>query len=118
MGVERLVLLVQEAGSLPADIAKTVDVYVVAAEERIGSAMVLAESLRSEIPGLRVQLNCGGGKISNQLKKAYASGARAAVILEAEDTGFRFRRLDEESGAINITREELTDRLGSLIPGA
>lgn len=118
MGVERLVLLVQEAGSLPADIAKTVDVYVVAAEERIGAAMVLAESLRSEIPGLRVQLNCGGGKISNQLKKAYASGARAAVILEAEDTGFRFRRLDEESGAINITREELTDRLGSLIPGA
>lgn len=118
MGVERLVLLVLEAGSLPADIAKTVDVYVVAAEERIGAAMVLAESLRSEIPGLRVQLNCGGGKISNQLKKAYASGARAAVILEAEDTGFRFRRLDEESGAINITREELTDRLGSLIPGA
>lgn len=118
MGVERLVLLVQEAGTLPTDLARSLDVFVVASEERIADAMALAESLRSEIKGLRVQLNCGGGKVSNQLKKAYASGARVALVLEAEDNDIRFRRLDEESGALNLTREEVAQRLSSLIPGA
>lgn len=115
MGIERLVLLVQEAGNAPADITQTLDVYMVAAEERIGEAMVLAETLRSELPGLRVQLNCGGGKTSNQLKKAYNSGARLAVVLESDSESVRIRHLDEESASETVDPAELSKALGSLI---
>ena len=43
-------------------------------------ALNLAESLRNT--GLRVQMNCGGGGLKSQLKRADHSGALFAVLCE------------------------------------
>lgn len=80
MGVERLVLLL-ESVALPVLPAQA-DVYIVAAGERAETqALLLADSLRGELPSLRVMLNCGGGSFKSQFKRADKSGARYALIL-------------------------------------
>jgi len=122
MGVERLVLMLQEVGSLPADVGRGADVFVAVGEGMSAAAIGLAEQLRSN-DGVSVQLNCGGGKISNQLKRAYNSGARVAVVLEAADEQgenlplqrVRIRPLGEESTAISVAVAELGATLEGLL---
>ncbi|MFA6921943.1 MAG: ATP phosphoribosyltransferase regulatory subunit, partial [Gallionella sp.] len=78
MGVERLLVLLQEAGmALP---KPQLDVYVVHQGElaaRLASAV--AEQLRDA--DLRVLLHCGAGSFKSQMKKADASGAIVAVVI-------------------------------------
>lgn len=78
MGVERLLVLLQEAGmALP---QPKVDVYVVHQGELAGQlASRVAEQLRDG--KLRVLLHCGGGGFKSQMKKADASGAAVAVVI-------------------------------------
>ncbi|MFP1907869.1 histidine--tRNA ligase [Lonsdalea quercina] len=81
MGLERLVLLVQtvnpEFKALPG-----VDVYVISSGAGTQSAaMLLAESLRDEIPGLKLMTNFGGGNFKKQFARADKSGARVALVL-------------------------------------
>jgi histidyl-tRNA synthetase len=80
MGVERLVALVEAAGRAPA--ASAPDAYLVlvgAPAERAG--VTLAERLRDAVPGLRLTVNCGGGSLKSQLKRADKCGARHALVL-------------------------------------
>jgi histidyl-tRNA synthetase len=80
MGLERLVSLMEEQGIPAADTHP--HAYVVrvgAAAER--AAFKLAERLRDELPGLRLQLDCSGGGFGNQLKRADKSGAQVALVL-------------------------------------
>ena len=78
MGVERLLVLLQESGmALP---KPGVDVYVVHQGELAGKlAGTVAEQLRDG--NLRVLLHCGGGSFKSQMKKADASCARMAVVI-------------------------------------
>jgi histidyl-tRNA synthetase len=78
MGVERLLVLLQEGGMpLP---KPQLDVYVVHQGELAGKlASAVAEHLRDA--GLRVVLHCGGGSFKSQMKKADASGAVVAVVI-------------------------------------
>ena len=78
MGVERLLVLLQEAGmALP---KPYLDVYVVHQGELASTlASLVAEQLRDG--NLRVLLHCGGGSFKSQMKKADASGARVAVVI-------------------------------------
>jgi histidyl-tRNA synthetase len=83
MGMERLLLLLEQLDSLP--IARTVDVYMI----RVGTAaeeegLRLAEKIRNEVQGIKLQVNCAGGSFKSQFKKADKSGAEYAIIL-AED---------------------------------
>ena len=50
-----------------------------AAAEQNGIA--LAERLRDELPGHGIEINCGGGSIKSQMKRADRSGALFALIL-------------------------------------
>ena len=86
-----------------------------------GQAMVLAETLRDRLPGLRVQLNCGGGKISNQLKRAFNIGATRALVLETAEDGqvqARLRHLHDDSAPQLLRCDEVADVLQGLISGA
>jgi histidyl-tRNA synthetase len=78
MGVERLLVMMSEAGLLPVPDAP--DVYVVNVGEAAARfALQAAETLRDA--GLDVILHGGGGSFKTQMKKADASFARYAVLI-------------------------------------
>jgi histidyl-tRNA synthetase len=80
MGVERLVALLVAAGGLPP--AAHPDVYVVVSGARAtAEALRIVERLRSERPGLRFELNLGGGNFKAQFRRADKSGAPLALII-------------------------------------
>ncbi|MEE2731160.1 MAG: histidine--tRNA ligase [Pseudomonadota bacterium] len=82
MGIERLVLLL-EACDVVGHIRRTPDIYVMSEDAIQG--LLLAESVRNQLPDLRVQCHCGGGKFKKQIKKADDSGARIALLLGADE---------------------------------
>lgn len=80
MGMERLLALLETAGDVP--VARSVDVYMI----RVGEiaereGLRFAETIRNVAPGLKLQVNCGGGSFKSQFKKADKSGAEYALIL-------------------------------------
>ena len=81
MGLERLVLLVQEVNkSIP--VKSAVDIYVVyQGEGTTLAAFQLAEKLRLELPHLSTMLHCSGGNFKKQFKRADKSGATLALVL-------------------------------------
>ena len=84
MGVERVVELTRQAGSLPAD--PVPDVFVMAqgvVAQR--TALVLAEQLRDAFPGRGVAVHCGSAKFKTQFRRADESGARLALIVGEDE---------------------------------
>jgi histidyl-tRNA synthetase len=78
MGVERLLVMMAEAGLTPEP--DTTDVYLVNVGEAAGRfALRAAEAMRDS--GLAVVLHGGGGSFKSQMKKADASLARYAAII-------------------------------------
>lgn len=78
MGVERLLVMMREAGLAPEAIGP--DAYVVHVGEAASRfAITVAEALRDA--GLRIMTHGGGGSFKSQMKKADASGARHAIII-------------------------------------
>lgn len=110
MGVERLILLLQELDVVPEEIYRTLDVYVVAMGNTQHEAFVLAEKVREELPGIRVQLHCGGGSFRSQMKKADKSGASIALIIGEDEVanaevGVKYLRDDREQ--ITVKQDQL-----------
>ena len=84
MGVERVVALIEQAGTAPA--AAGADVYLVAmGEAPQRAALRLAEALRDALPGRRIELNVGGGNFKAQFRRADRSGARLAVVIGEDE---------------------------------
>ncbi len=80
MGVERLLELLEAQGT--SITAPAPDVYLVLVGDKASQAgMVLAETLRTALPSLKLQSNAGGGGIKAQMKRADKSGAAHALIL-------------------------------------
>ncbi len=121
LGVERLLALMESQDyPFPADSPQA---YMVMAGEGAETAgMSLAESLRDQLPGLRLEVNCGGGSFKAQMKKADRSGAEVAVILgenevERQVAGLKPLRGDGEQQ--EVTWGDLAGRLrGFIEPGA
>ncbi len=81
IGSERMVLLLQDAGTAP---AASVDAYVVHVGEPAAKlALLVAEMLRDA--GLAIVVNAGGGSFKTQMKKADSSGARFALIVGEDE---------------------------------
>ena len=81
MGLERLVLLVQEV-NLNVNLPRAVDIYVVhTGEGTTAAAFRLAETLRTVFPQLRTMLHTSGGNFKKQFKRADKSGAKIALVL-------------------------------------
>ena len=82
LGIERLLLLLQEIG-VPVPGASP-DVYAVLPDAAaLPQAMVVLDALRAA--GLSVQMHAGGGSLKAQFKKADASGARHALVFGADE---------------------------------
>ncbi len=100
MGMERVLLMLEELGEGLAGISQEVDVFMaLIGIENQTKGLFLAEKIRRALPAIRVLTHCGGGKYNSQLKKAYASGARCVVVLEGEE--IKLKMLDAD-GKINV----------------
>jgi histidyl-tRNA synthetase len=116
LGMERLILLLEELERLPAESGRTVDLYVAVVGDAVRrQALLLAQKVRQELPGLRVLTHCGGGKYNSQLKKAYASGARCAVILEGDTelTEIKLRILEDDGETTTLSPSALCEWLST-----
>ena len=121
MGVDRLLLLAEAVGSVPEAIAREVDVYLLPLDDDgAPRALALARELRAAVPGLRLQLHCGGGKAKARFRRADASGAELALILGEEEraagtVGVKLLRGDGEQRtlALDALIEELRARFGA-----
>lgn len=107
IGLERLVLLLQAVEVMPLDLTQIADVYVVAVGDVQKEALQLAETLRTELPTLRVINHCGGGNFKNQLKKADKSTADIALILGEDE-------VSKGVLAVKFLREEKPQQIISL----
>ena len=82
LGVERLLLLLQEVGVPVPDAVP--DVYAVLPDAcALPPAMVVLDALRRA--GLSVQMHAGGGSLKSQFKKADASRARFALVFGQDE---------------------------------
>jgi histidyl-tRNA synthetase len=86
LGIERLLLLLDAAQTLPAPIA--VDVYaVVPSEQSLSQVMVFLDQLRQI--GISVQMHAAGvdgrGSMKAQFRKADHSGAKYALIFGEDE---------------------------------
>ena len=119
MGLERLIALLIDLGVHPQpETAHAYLVLVGAAAERQGP--VLGERLRDAVPGLRLQVNCGGGSFKSQFKRADRSGAAVALILgEDEVAGGRLgiKPLRGEAAQETLDEAEAIRRLQTLVAG-
>jgi histidyl-tRNA synthetase len=117
MGVERVVDLLRQAGTLPPPAGP--DVYVVASGERATrAALALVEQLRDALPALAFEMNQGGGNFKAQFRRADKSGARLALVLgdnELEQGAAALKPLRQEGGQALVQLSELSSRLPALL---
>ncbi|MFO2426495.1 histidine--tRNA ligase [Pseudomonas aeruginosa] len=122
MGVERLVLLLETLGVIPAELNRPADLYVCAFGEPAElAALTLAEQLRSAIPGIRLLVNAGAGSFKSQFKKADKSGARFALILGEGEVANRvvgFKPLRDEGEQQSIAWDALPEHLAACLEQA
>lgn len=113
LGLERLIELLD----IPKDILceNNLNVYLVlAGESALSKGMPLAEKWRNEIPEIKLQVNCGGGSIKSQMKKADKSGAELAFILgddEIEKNVVAIKYLREKKEQEVIELDKITSYL-------
>jgi histidyl-tRNA synthetase len=80
LGMERIILLMQELGLTAA--AEQPHVYfVLAGAAAAASGLALAERLRGQLPWLRIEVDLGGGSFKSQFKRADKSGAELALVM-------------------------------------
>ncbi|MEP2539113.1 MAG: histidine--tRNA ligase [Kangiellaceae bacterium] len=119
MGLERIILLLQNQESFKDKLSTKTDVYLCTLGEQAENAgLVLAEELREQLPNLKLQLHCGGGNFKKQLKKADKSEAKLALILgedEVKQQSVAIKFLREQKAQINLSQVELKQQLSVLI---
>lgn len=116
MGLERLVLLIQEVVENP-PINPNVDIYVIhQGDNTTLPALQLASQLRSALPQIKVMLHCSGGNFKKQFKRADKLGAKFALILGEDEVAQQQVVIkDLLSGEQQITLAN-TDVVGYLTP--
>lgn len=117
MGVERVVELIRQAGTLPP--AAAPDVYVIASGERaVRAALALLEQLRDALPAVAFEMNHGGGNFKAQFRRADRSGARLALVLgddELERGMAALKPLRSEGSQDEVALAELATRLPGIL---
>lgn len=105
LGVERLIMLLTENELVPAE--SKVDLYLVAEGEKAQmQALQVAETLRNELPGIKILTNCGGGSFKSQFKRADKCGAEFAAIMGEEEA--LNNTLSIKSLRCNVSQETLS----------
>lgn len=105
MGIERLMALLMDNQLVNEENGP--DVYMVlAGDSTKRPGLVISEQIRENLPGINVQMNCGGGSFKSQFKKADKSGARIALVLGEDE-------VNQQQIAVKYLRE---DREQEMVP--
>ena len=108
MGLERLVLLIQEVNK-EITLPQAIDLYLVyAGEGTTLNAFQIAEQIRTELPQVRVMTHCSGGKFQKQFKRADKIEAKYALVVgESEVQAKTVVVKDLRNGAEQITLSQV-----------
>jgi histidyl-tRNA synthetase len=108
MGQERLIELMRSQAEPDTE---TPHVYLVmAGEDAISHGLKLAEQLRQDVAGIRVQSNLGSGSFKSQFKRADRSGALLALVLgedEVRESRVTIKHLRDDSGQEQVAMNSL-----------
>jgi histidyl-tRNA synthetase len=117
MGMERLLALLETRADIP--ITRPVDAYLIRVGDKAErEGLRFAETIRNEIPALKLQIGIDGGSFKSQFKKADKAGAEFAIILGDDEidrgvVGIKFLRDDQpqqtlsQSQTINFLQQQL-----------
>jgi histidyl-tRNA synthetase len=120
LGMERIVLLMQELG-LAAPVEAPHAYFVLAGAAAAARGLQLAEDVRDALPGLRIETDLTSGGIKAQFKRADKSGAQVAVILGEDEVVRGIAQIKPLRGGGEQQAcpfAELTGRLASLLGSA
>jgi len=117
LGQERILMLLEKQGlDAPRDRPQ---VYLVLMGQRTElPGFNLAEQLRNAWPGLKLQVNLGGGSFKTQFKRADKSGARFAIVLgddEVDRGVVSLKDLRRDVAQEECAIEQINERLGNLL---
>lgn len=102
MGMERLLALLETHEDIP--VSRTVDAYLIRVGDKAErEGLRIAETIRNEIPTLKLQTSADGGSFKSQFKKADKSGAEYAIILGDDE-------VDRSEVGIKCLRNELAQQ--------
>lgn len=113
LGIERLIDLMGERESLHEAALPHAYLIRVGDEAEVRGTQ-LAEALRSELPELRLVVNCGGGSFKSQFKRADRSGALLALIIghdEVRDGSIGIKALRHQGEQCTLAQNELSSYL-------
>ena len=117
MGQERIVMLLAKQG-LATERGRPQVYLVLVGEQTELAGFRLAERLREASPGLRLQINLGGGTFKTQFKRADKSGARFALVL-GDDEVVRgvvaVKDLRQGTAQEECPIDQISERLGVLL---
>jgi len=117
IGIERVLMLMQDAGHTANDAP---DAYVVHVGDRATRlAMSVAENLRDT--GLAIVVHAGGGNFGSQMRRANASGARYALIIgddEAAANVVAVKPLRDPGEQIALSQGEVATRIAPVTHNA
>ena len=118
MGLARLILMLHTL-ELDKQVSAPVDVYVTAMDESVELyARQVAETLRDDLPWVRVMSHSGGGNFKKQMKRADASGARIALIIgqnESEQGQVAIKFLREQQDQQTVSKDQLKTVIQQLL---
>src|SRR5262249_57469922 len=98
------------------------DVYVIVGGPQAATpALALTERLRTDRPGVRFELNVGGGNLKAQFRRADRSGATLALIIGEDEIArgmVGLKPLRDTSGQSECAIAQLPAGLGAAPPAA
>ncbi|MEQ1529006.1 MAG: histidine--tRNA ligase [Methylococcales bacterium] len=119
MGMERLLALLETVADM--SLPTAVDAYFIRVGAKAEQAgLRLAEMLRDEVPGLKLQLDCAGGSFKSQFKKADKMGAQFAIILGEDEVNkglLAVKSLRQQQDQQNMSPEQLIGFLRAELNG-
>ena len=117
MGMERLISMLEDQQKV-INTALTDIYFLMLGEKSLKQGQRLSETLRNEIPELRMITHAGGGSVKSQMKKADKSEAKLALILgesELENELITLKFLREEKPQLEIEQSQLVNQIKQIL---
>ena len=117
MGMERLISMLEDQQKVIQ--RPMTDIYfVMSGANTVKVGQRLSETIRQELPGVRMITHSGGGSFKSQMKKADKSAAKIALILgesELEKSTINIKFLREDKPQLQIEQQQLIEQLTQLL---